>query len=55
MLRHDHAYKEISNPLTDFGDNADWSIFKKFILPPEMNGMPPHWQRIIFFPDGKPR
>jgi len=55
MLRHDHAYKEISNPLTDFGDNADWSIFKKFILPPEMNGMPPHWQRLIFFPDGKPR
>ncbi len=55
ILRHDHAYKEISNPLTDFGDNADWSIFKKFILPPEMNGMPAHWQRIIFFPDGKPR
>jgi len=55
MLRHDHVYKEISNPLTDFGNNTDWSIFKKFVLPPEMNGMPPHWQRIIFFPDGKPR
>jgi hypothetical protein len=55
LLRHDHAYKEISNSVTDFGDNIDWSIFKKFNLPPEMNGMPPHWQRIIFFPDGKPR
>jgi hypothetical protein len=55
MLRHDHAYKEISNPLTDFGNNMDWSIFKKFVLPPELNGMPAHWQRIIFFPDGKPR
>lgn len=55
MLRHDHAYKEISNPATDFGNDVDWSIFKKFILPPEMNGMPAHWQRIIFFPDGKPR
>src|SRR5216683_666046 len=55
MLRHDHAYKEISNPVTDFGNDEDWSIFKKFILPPEMNGMPAHWQRIIFFPDGKPR
>lgn len=55
MLRHDHAYKEISNPLTDFGDNKNWSIFRKFDLPPEFNGIPPHWQRIIFFPDGKPR
>jgi hypothetical protein len=55
MLRHDHAYKEISNPMTDFGNDMDWSIFKKFDLPPEFNGMPPHWQRIIFFPDGKPR
>jgi hypothetical protein len=55
MLRHDHAYKEISNPTTDFGNGVDWNIFKKFVLPPEMNGMPPHWQRIIFFPDGKPR
>jgi hypothetical protein len=55
MLRYDHAYQEISNPATDFGNNADWGIFKKFLSPPEMNGMPPHWQRIIFFPDGKPR
>jgi hypothetical protein len=55
MLRHDHAYKEISNPVTDFGKDLNWSIFKKFNLPPAMNGMPSHWQRIIFFPDGKPR
>jgi hypothetical protein len=54
MLRHDHAYKELSNPVTDFGNDADWNIFRKFRLPPEMNGMPAHWQRIIFFPDGKP-
>jgi hypothetical protein len=55
VLRHDHAYKEVSNPQTDFGDHKDWNIFRKFDLPPEFNGMPPHWQRIIFFPDGKPR
>jgi hypothetical protein len=55
VLRHDHAYKEVSNPLTDFGNNKDWNIFRKLDLPPEWNGMPPHWQRIIFFPDGKPR
>jgi hypothetical protein len=54
VLRHDHAYKEISNPRTDFGDNKDWDIFRKFDLPPEFNGMPKHWQRIIFFPDGNP-
>jgi hypothetical protein len=55
ILRHDHAYKEISKPLTDSGDNQDWNIFRKFDLPPEWNGMPPHWQRIIFLPDGMPR
>jgi len=55
VLRHDHAYKEISNALTDFGNDQDWNIFRKFELPSEWNGMPPHWQRIIFFPDGKPR
>ena len=55
VMRHDHAYKEVSNPLTDFGENKDWSIFRKFDLPSEFNGMPSHWQRIIFFPDGKPR
>jgi hypothetical protein len=31
VLRHDHAYKEVSNPSSDFGDNVDWSIFKKHI------------------------
>ena len=36
MLRHDHAYKELSNPVTDFGNDMDWSIFKKHILPPKM-------------------
>jgi hypothetical protein len=55
VLRHDHAYKEVSNPSTDFGENVDWSVFKKHVLPPEMNGMPAHWQRLIFFPEGKPR
>jgi len=46
--RHDHACKEVSNPVTDFGNGIDWSIFRKFDLPPEANGMPAHWQRIIF-------
>jgi len=46
--RHDHACKEVLNPVTDFGNGIDWSIFRKFDLPPEANGMPAHWQRIIF-------
>lgn len=53
VMFHTHAYKEISNMKTDFGDNINWDIFKKHILPPERNGMPEHWQRILFFPDGK--
>lgn len=55
MLRIDHAYKEVSNPKTDFGNDINWDIFKKADLPPEANGMPPHWQRIFYFPDGKPK
>jgi hypothetical protein len=55
VMMHQHAYKEVSNPKTEFGDGVNWDIFRKFQLPPEMNGMPPHWQRILFFPDGKPK
>ncbi|WP_445219658.1 hypothetical protein ACKWRH_05655 [Bradyrhizobium sp. Pa8] len=50
FLRHNHVCKEISNPIADFGNDKDWDIFGKFHLPPEFNGMPPHWQRIIVFP-----
>jgi hypothetical protein len=50
-----HAFMEISNPITDFGNYQNWDIFRKNALPPEWNGMPPWWQRIMFYPDGKPR
>jgi hypothetical protein len=52
MMRHDHAYKEISNARTDFGDNVDWSVFKRHVMEPGGSGMPAHWQRILFFPTG---
>jgi hypothetical protein len=55
FMKHQHAYKEISNPDSDFGANENWDLFKKMNLPPEWNGMPPHWQRVLFFPDGKVR
>lgn len=55
FLKQQHAYKEVSNPKTDFGDDKNWNIFRKHDLPPEANGMPLHWQRILFFPDGKTR
>jgi hypothetical protein len=50
-----HAYKEISNPDTRFGATKNWDLFHEMDLPPEYNGMPPHWQRVLFFPDGKER
>ena len=46
-----HAYKELSNPKTRFGPR-DWTLFRRFDLPAEVGGMPPHWQRILMFPDG---
>jgi hypothetical protein len=56
VMRIDLAYKEVSNSKTDFGDNIDWNLFKKHDLPPEANGMPQHYQRIILgrFRIGKP-
>lgn len=51
FIKQEHAYKEISNPEVT---GRDWRLFRQWDLPPEANGMPPHWQRILFFPDGKP-
>ena len=55
VMKVQHAYKEISNPVTDFGNGINWDIFKHVQLPPEYNGMPLHWQRILFYPDGTAR
>jgi hypothetical protein len=55
FLKQQHAYKEISNSKTEFGEGSNWNLFRQFDLPPEANGMPPHWQRVLFFPDGKVR
>ena len=54
-IKQRHAYKEISNPDTRFGAARNWNYFCQFDLPPECNGVPPHWQRVLFFPDGKVR
>ncbi len=54
-LKVQHAFREVSNPMTDFGDWVDWDIFQTFKMHPDWNGMPPWWQRILFYPDGKPR
>jgi hypothetical protein len=54
-MKQQHAYKEISNPDTTFGSGRNWDLFRQWDLPPEYNGMPPHWQRVLFFPDGKVR
>ena len=50
-VKQQHAYKEMSNPVTRFTPR-DWTLFHQFNLPHEANGMPRHWQRILFFPDG---
>src|SRR5262249_1175212 len=54
-MRVAHRFQEISNPITDFGNSQNWDIFRFHDLPPDWNGMPPWWQRIIFYPNGKPR
>jgi hypothetical protein len=52
FLVHRHGYKEYSNPKTRFGNNQNWDLFRNTVMH-EKNGAPPHWQRIILFPDGK--
>jgi hypothetical protein len=51
-VKIEYAYKEVSNPVTDFGNGVDWDIFRHHELPPESTGMPEHWQRILFFLTG---
>lgn len=55
ILVHRHGYKEVSNPVTYFGNDINWDIFYKIGMTPEQNGVPLHWQRIKFYPDGRPR
>jgi hypothetical protein len=37
-VKIEHGFKEISNPVTDFGDNVNWDIFHKHTNVPA-NGM----------------
>jgi hypothetical protein len=53
-VKIEHGFKELSNPVTDFGENVNWDIFHKHTNVPA-SGMPAHWQRILFYPDGVPR
>jgi hypothetical protein len=53
-VKIEHGFKEISNPVSDFGNNVNWDIFHKDTNVPA-SGMPAHWQRILFYPDGIPR
>jgi hypothetical protein len=45
--RIDYAFKEISNPNTEFGNNVDWYIFKTPELLAGSNEMPEHFDRVI--------
>jgi hypothetical protein len=55
VLRHQHAHEEISNPTNLFDTSRDWKLFYHVDVPPDWHGMPPHWKRILFYPDGKIR
>ena len=52
-VKIEHRFAELSNPVTDFGENVNWDIFHKHTNVPA-SGMPAHWQRILFYPDGVP-
>jgi hypothetical protein len=49
-LRHDHGFKEISNPRNKFDPYRDWNMFADPSSVGSWNGMPPRWRRLLFFP-----
>ena len=49
MLIHRHAFREITNEASRFHDGRNWDLFKENSALPSWNGMPPKWQRILFF------
>jgi hypothetical protein len=42
-----HLLEEVENPNHRFDPTKSWRLFKGFQVPPEWNGMPPHWHRIF--------
>jgi hypothetical protein len=54
FLRHDHAFKEISNPNNRFDRARDWDMFAEPQIKRGWNGMPPRWRRLLFFPNEGP-
>jgi len=53
-IRHDHAFKEISNPNNRFDRVRDWDMFAEPQVQRGWNGMPPRWRRLLFFPNEGP-
>ena len=53
-LRHDHAFKDISNPNNRFDSSRDWNMFAEPTAKGGWNGMPPRWKRLLFFPNDGP-
>ncbi|MGO4870345.1 MAG: hypothetical protein ACLPGW_06990 [Roseiarcus sp.] len=51
-IAHLMRYKEVSNPQNRFDSGRDWDIFSDHEIPSGWNGMPPHWLRLFYFPDG---
>jgi len=51
MVRHRHAFKEITNSASRFHGGRNWDLFTNYYVPPSWNGMPPKWQRIFFWPE----
>ncbi len=53
MVRHRHAFREITNASSRFNDGRNWDLFADQPVPSSWNGMPPKWQRLFLFPNSK--
>jgi hypothetical protein len=53
ISHHVMRFKEISNPQNRFDANRNWDLFESHrISEGHWNGMPDHWFRLAYFPDG---
>jgi hypothetical protein len=53
MVRHRHAFREITNEASRFHGGRNWDLFVENDIPTGWNGMPPKWQRLFFFPKSR--
>ena len=52
VVMYQHALRELTNETSRFHQERNWELFTNYYVSPSWIGMPPKWQRLLFFPMG---